>query len=383
MNKSTDRILTTHVGSLPRPDELIQLMFAKAEGDEIESSLLDQKTQDAVIQVVNQQEKAGVDIVSDGEMSKPSYATYVAERLTGFGGTSNPPKLNDILEYPNVSSVYFNDPGVQSLNKNRPACNGPVSLKGMEDADKDIMHFKHALEQAKTEDAFMNSASPGLISMFLGNTYYKTEEEFLYAVADAMMPEYQAIINAGYILQFDCPDLAMTRHREFANSPVEDFRKYAQLHIEVLNLILDKLPRDRTRVHVCWGNYPGPHHHDVPMEQIIDLLLTIRTGALLFEGANSRHEHEWKIWETVKLPEEMVIIPGVIESMSNRIEHPELIAERIIRYANLVGRENVIAGSDCGFGTFVGLDLVDPGIAWAKLEAMADGARRASDELWK
>ena len=382
MKKSTERILTTHVGSLPRPDELVELMFAKAEGEAVDAALLERKTQDAVIEVVAHQREVGIDVVSDGEMSKPSYATYVTERLTGFGGTSNLPKLSDILEYPNVAKVWFTDPGVVSLNRNRPACNGPVSSKGIEGAETDIACFRRALELAPPEDAFMTAASPGLVSMFLGNVHYDTEEEFLYAMADAMMPEYQAIIDAGYMLQFDCPELAMTRHREFANSPVGDFRAYARLHIEVLNSILDRFPRERLRVHICWGNYPGPHHHDVPMEQIIDLLLTIRTGALLFEGANSNHAHEWKVWEEVDLPDGMLIVPGVVESMSNRIEHPALIAERIVRYARAVGRENVMAGSDCGFGTFVGLDLVDPAIAWRKLASLAEGARLASEELW-
>ena len=382
MKTSTERILTTHVGSLPRPDELVELMFAKAEGETVDAALLERKTRDAVIEVVAHQREVGIDVVSDGEMSKPSYATYVTERLTGFGGTSNLPKLSDILEYPNVAKVWFTDPGVQSLNKNRPACDGPVSSKGIEDAETDITCFRHALDLAPPEDAFMTAASPGLVSMFLGNVHYDTEEEFLYAVADAMMPEYQAIVDAGYMLQFDCPDLAMTRHREFAHAPVEDFRDYARLHIEVLNSILDRFPRERLRVHICWGNYPGPHHHDVPLAEIVDLLLTIRTGALLFEGANSNHAHEWKVWEDVDLPDGMVIVPGVIESMSNRIEHPALIAERIVRYACAVGRENVMAGSDCGFGTFVGLDLVDPAIAWRKLASLAEGARLASEELW-
>ena len=382
MKTSTDRILTTHVGSLPRPDDLVELMFAKAEGEAVDAALLEQQTQDAVIEVVSRQREMGIDIVSDGEMSKPSYATYVTERQTGFGGTSNPPKLSDILEYPNVAKIWFTDPGVQSLNKHRPACDGPVASKGIEDAEMDIACFRRALELAQGADAFMTAASPGLVSMFLGNTYYDTEEAFLYAMADAMMPEYQAIIDAGYMLQFDCPDLAMTRHREFANAPVEDFRDYARLHIEVLNSILDRFLRERLRVHICWGNYPGPHHHDVPMEQIVDLLLTIRTGALLFEGANANHAHEWTVWEDVDLPDGMVIVPGVIESMSNRIEPPALIAERIVRYARAVGRENVMAGSDCGFGTFVGLDLVDPAIAWRKLASLAEGARLASEELW-
>jgi 5-methyltetrahydropteroyltriglutamate--homocysteine methyltransferase len=382
MKTSQDRILTTHVGSLPRPDDLIELMFARAEGEEVDPQLLDRKIQEAVDGVVAKQKEAGIDIVSDGEMSKPSYATYVTERLTGFGGTSNLPKLSDILEFPNVSSQYFNDPGVRSLNKHRPACSGPVESRGTEDAERDIARFRHALDINPPVDAFMNAASPGVVSMFLGNTFYPTEREFLWAVADAMKPEYKAIVDSGYLLQLDCPDLAMTRHREFADKPVGDFREYARLHIEVLNYVLDDLPRDRLRVHICWGNYPGPHHHDVPIEEIIDLLLTIHTGALLFEGANSRHAHEWKAWKDVELPDGMVIIPGVIESMSNRIEHPELVAERIVRYANMVGKENVIAGSDCGFGTFVGLDLVDPAIAWAKLAVLAEGARLATEELW-
>lgn len=382
MERSTDRILTTHVGSLPRPEALIELMFARAEGNPVDPEHLERATNDAVREVVAHQKEVGIDVVSDGEMSKPSYATYVSERLTGFAGTSNPPKLSDILEFPNVSRAYFNDPGVRSLNRHRPACDGPVSSRGTAEADTDIAHFKQALARNPAVEAFMNAASPGVVSMFLGNTHYSTEEEFLYAVADAMKPEYEAIVNAGFLLQLDCPDLAMTRHREFANSPVEDFRGYAQKHIEVLNYVLDGLPRDRTRVHICWGNYPGPHHHDVPIDQILDLLLGIHTEALLFEAANSRHAHEWKVWEGVTLPDSMVIIPGVIESMSNRIEHPELVAERIIRFAEAVGRENVIAGSDCGFGTFVGLDLVDPAIAWAKLRSLSEGARLASGQLW-
>lgn len=382
MKKSVDRILTTHVGSLPRPDGLIELMFAKSEGKDVDEHLLEETTQAAVIGVVQQQKDAGIDVMSDGEMSKASYATYITERLAGFAGTSVLPKLSDILEYPNVSSAYFNDPGVKSLNRHRPACSGPVASTGTQDAEVDIAHFKAALATASPEEAFMNAASPGLASMFLGNTYYKTEEEFLWAVAEAMKPEYSAIVDAGLLLQLDCPDLAMTRHREFADSPLDEFRDYAALHIEVLNGALSDIPQDRIRVHVCWGNYPGPHHHDVPLAQIVDLLMTIRAGGLLIEAANSRHEHEWTVFEDVKLPDDKVLIPGVIESMSNRIEHPELVAQRIVRFAELVGRENVIAGSDCGFGTFVGLDLVDPGIAWAKLASLSEGARIASEKLW-
>jgi len=382
MKRSVDRILTTHTGSLPRPDSLVEIMFAKEEGREIDVEELNRRIKESVREVVAHQQSVGIDVVSDGEMSKPSYATYVTERLTGFGGKSDLPKLSDILEYPNVASAYFNDPGVQRLNQNRPACDGPVATRGTGEAELDIANFTDALAGVSVEESFMTAASPGVVSMFLGNTYYKTEEEFLWAVAEAMKPEYEAIINAGFLLQLDCPDLAMTRHREFANSPVEDFREYLRLHIEVLNSALADIPPDRIRVHLCWGNYPGPHHHDVPLEQIIDLILTVRANGLSFEAANSRHAHEWAVFKDVELPAGKVLIPGVIESMSNRIEHPQLVAQRIVRFAELVGRENVIAGSDCGFGTFVGVALVEPDIAWAKLASLAEGARLASEELW-
>jgi len=357
-------------------------MFAKEEGRDVDSGALSARVRDSVREVVEHQESAGVDVVSDGEMSKPSYATYVTERLTGFAGKSERPKLSDILEYPNVASHYFNDPGVLRLNQNRPACDGPVASRGTEDVQSDIDNFKRALAGVKVEEAFMTAASPGVVSMFLGNTYYKSEEEFLWAVAEAMKPEYEAIVNAGLLLQLDCPDLAMTRHREFADRPVGEFRSYVEKHIEVLNGALKDIPPEKVRVHLCWGNYPGPHHRDVPLEQIIDLILTVNAHGLSFEAANPRHEHEFEVFESVKLPEGKVLIPGVIESMTNRIEHPRLVAQRIIRFAKAVGRENVMGGSDCGFGTFVGVALVEPEIAWAKLQVLAEGARLASSELW-
>ena len=382
MKRSVDRILTTHTGSLPRPEKLVELMFQKEEGRAVDAKLLAERVRDSVREIVEHQHAVGIDVVSDGEMSKLSYATYVTERLTGFGGISNPPKLSDILEHPNVASHYFNDPGVKLLNKNRPACNAPVAPRGGSDAATDIANFKQALAGVQVEDAFLTAASPGVVSMFLGNSFYKTEEEFLWAVAEAMKPEYEAIVRAGFVLQLDCPDLAMTRHREFADRPVEEFRDYARRHIEVLNAATANIPPDRMRVHLCWGNYPGPHHRDVPLEQIIDLILTLRPQGLSFEASNSRHAHEWKVFEKVRLPEGKVLIPGVIESMSNRIEHPELVAERLVRFAKIVGRENVIGGSDCGFGTFVGVALVEPEIAWAKLGSLVEGARLASAELW-
>lgn len=382
MKRSVDRILTTHTGSLPRPQPLVELMFEKEEGRVVDAKRLADAVRDSVREIVGRQMEAGIDVVSDGEMSKLSYATYVTERLSGFGGRSSPPKLSDILEHPNVASHYFNDPGVRLLNKNRPACNGPVLRRDMKDAEIDIANFGAALAGAQVEEGFMTAASPGVVSMFLGNTWYKTEEEFLWAVAQAMKPEYEAIVRAGYILQLDCPDLAMTRHREFAERPLEEFRDYARMHIEVLNAATANIPPDRLRVHLCWGNYPGPHHRDVPLEQIVDLVLTVRAQAISFEAANSRHAHEWKVFEKVRLPEGKILIPGVIESMSNRIEHPELVAERLVRFARVVGRENVIGGSDCGFGTFVGVALVEPEIAWAKLRSLAEGARLASEQLW-
>jgi 5-methyltetrahydropteroyltriglutamate--homocysteine methyltransferase len=382
MHRSTEHILTTHTGSLPRPESLVELMFAKEEKRAVDEQELARRIRESVREIVRRQCEAGIDVVSDGEMSKPSYATYVTERLTGFAGKSDKPKLSDILEHPNVASHYFNDPGVQRLNENRPACSGPVASKGLDDAQVDIDNFKSALKDAKVADAFMTAASPGVVSMFLGNTYYKTEEEFLWKVAEAMKPEYEAIIDAGFLLQLDCPDLAMTRHREFADRPLEEFRSYVEQHIEVLNAATENVPPERMRVHLCWGNYPGPHHRDVPLKQVLDLILTVKAHGLSFEAANGRHAHEWKVFQDVKLPDGKVLIPGVIESMSNRIEHPELVAERIVRFAKIVGRENVIAGSDCGFGTFVGVALVEPEIAWAKLRSLAEGARIASEELW-
>jgi 5-methyltetrahydropteroyltriglutamate--homocysteine methyltransferase len=381
MKRRTDRILTTHTGSLPRPPELVELMFAKEDGEQVDAEHLAQQVSAAVRDAVQRQHEIGLDVVSDGEMSKSSYATYVTERLTGFGGQSNLPKLSDLLEFPDVAPAWFSDPGVQKLNKNRPSCDGPVSLRDAEPIKTDIENFRQALSEAPATNAFMTAASPGLISMFLGNTYYPTEEEFLWAVAEAMRPEYEAIIEAGFDLQLDCPDLAMAGHREFAGAPLEQFREYVRLHVEVLNAAVAAIPAERMRLHLCWGNYPGPHHLDVPLEKIIDLVLIARPSALVFEAANPRHEHEWTVFESLKLPEGKLLIPGVIDSMTNYIEHPELVAQRIVRLVRLVGRENVAAGSDCGFGTFVGLSLVPPAIAWAKLGSLVEGARLASNRL--
>jgi 5-methyltetrahydropteroyltriglutamate--homocysteine methyltransferase len=356
-------------------------MFAKAEGRPVDGDSLAATARDAVHGVVRRQAEIGIDLVSDGEMSKASYATYVIERLTGFGGQSLRPQLSDILEHPDVARGYFSDPGVERLNQNRPSCNGPVRPIGEDLAIADIENFRSALQAVSVTGAFLTAASPGLVSMFLGNAYYSTEEEFLRAVAAAMKPEYEAIVDAGMILQLDCPDLAMARHREFADRSIGEFRAYARRHIDALNAAVADIPPERMRMHLCWGNYPGPHHRDVPLAEIIDLVLDARPAALSFEAANPRHEHEWKVFEHVKLPPGKVLIPGVVGVMTNYIDHPELVAQRILRFVELVGEERVIAGTDCGLGTFVGLSLVPPEIAWAKLEALVEGARIASGAL--
>lgn len=374
-------ILTTHTGSLPRPANLVELMFAKEEGRPADEARLSQAVQQAVDDVVRRQREIGIDLVSDGEMSKASYATYVIERLTGFEGDSRRPQLSDILEYPDVARSYFSDPGVERLNRKRPSCNGPVAATGDDFVLADIENFRLALGATATTDGFLTAASPGLISMFLGNGHYPTEEEFLWATAEAMEPEYEAIVDAGLILQLDCPDLAMARHREFADKSIEEFREYVSLHINVLNAAVSKIPPERMRMHLCWGNYPGPHHRDVPLAEIIDLVLEARPAALLFEAANPRHEHEWAVFEHLELPPDKILIPGVVGVMTNYIDHPELIAQRILRFVDVVGSERVIAGTDCGLGTFVGLSLVPPEIAWAKLESLVEGARIASTAL--
>lgn len=384
MQLNTERILTTHTGSLPRPDDLVQLMFAKQEGRPVDEARLAERVASAVAEIVDHQQRTGIDIVSDGEMGKPSYASYVTDRLTGFHGQSTLPPLRDLKEYPEIARRCFEDPGNQRANAARPACDGPVAVRESSEAavQTDITNFQRALAKASVSEGFLTAASPGLIACFLGNTFYETEEEFLWAIAEAMRPEYEAIVAAGLSLQLDCPDLAMARHREFADAPTEDFRRYAQLHIEVLNAAVGSIPPERMRMHVCWGNYPGTHHLDVPLADIIDVILQARPAGIAFEAANPRHEHEWKVFKDVELPSGKVLIPGMLDTVTNYIEHPELIADRLVRFADVVGRERVIAGTDCGFGSLVGVAFVDPPVAWKKLEALVEGAAIASERLW-
>jgi len=382
MRRSTDRFLTTHTGSLPRPDDLIRMMYAKEEGVPVEPQALSRRIRAAVAEVVAMQRGAGIDIVNDGEMSKPSYATYVKDRLAGFGGTGNTFVYQDLADFPNLAKRVFGDPG--RSRRKTPACNAAISVRDPEAAEEDVTNLKAALADASAPaEAFMSAASPGVVSLFFRNDFYKDQEEYLFAIAAAMRHEYETIARAGIVLQIDCPDLAMGRHIQYAALSLEEFRKRARLHIEALNDALKNIPPEQLRLHLCWGNYEGPHHCDVPLADIIDIVFLARPNGLSFEAANPRHAHEWTLFERVKLPEGKVLIPGVIESKSNFIEHPDLIAQRIGRYAGLVGRENVIAGSDCGYGTWVGQAAVDPDVVWAKFAALAEGARLASKKFWK
>jgi 5-methyltetrahydropteroyltriglutamate--homocysteine methyltransferase len=313
-------------------------------------------------------------------MSKPSYATYVKDRLAGFGGTGNTFVYQDLADFPNLAKRVFGDPG--RSRRKTPACNAAIGVRDANAAKADVDNLRQALAAVQRTDAFMSAASPGVVSLFFRNDHYPDQEAYLFAIAEAMRYEYETVAKAGIVLQIDCPDLAMGRHIQYADLNLEEFRKRAGMHIAALNHALAGIAPEQLRLHLCWGNYEGPHHHDVPLADIIDVVFTARPAAISFEAANPRHGHEWTLFERLKLPDGKVLIPGVIESKSNFIEHPELIAQRIARYANLVGRENVIAGSDCGYGTWVGQAAVDPDVVWAKLAALAEGARIASKEFW-
>jgi 5-methyltetrahydropteroyltriglutamate--homocysteine methyltransferase len=380
MQRSTDRFLTTHTGSLPRPADLITMMYAKEEGVPVDPVALAARVKTAVAEVVKKQADAGVDLINDGEMSKPSYATYVKDRLEGFGGTGNTFIYQDVHEFPALEKKVFGDPG--RSRRKTPACNAPISVRDAQAPVVDAENLKSALANVKSVGGFMSAASPGVVSLFFRNDYYKDFETYIYAIADAMRHEYETVAKAGFVLQIDCPDLAMGRHIQYADLDLPAFRKRAQLHVEALNHAVANIPTEQLRMHVCWGNYEGPHHKDVALADIIDIVFGAKPCAISFEAANPRHAHEWALFETVKLPAGKVLIPGVLESKSNFIEHPELIAQRIGRYAKLVGRENVIAGSDCGYGTWVGQAAVDPDVVFAKLKAAAEGAAIASKRFW-
>jgi 5-methyltetrahydropteroyltriglutamate--homocysteine methyltransferase len=380
MKRSTDRMLTTHTGSLPRPAELLEDLLRRDRGEPVDAAALDARVRAAVAYSVRRQADAGVAVVNDGEAGKIGYSTYVTERLDGFGGEADPPgPPTDMLAFPDylARTSGDGDDGGPAM----PACDGPISYRDTGAVRADVDALRAALDGVAVEDAFLSAASPGVVAFFLADRHYGDHEAYLFAIADAMKVEYDEIHRGGLVLQLDCPDLALTRHRIGAET-VEDFRRFVRLHVEAINHATRDIPAEAMRMHVCWGNYEGPHHHDVPLRDILDVVLEARPAAISFEAANPRHAHEWTVFEDVALPDGKVLIPGVLDTTTNYIEHPELVAQRIVRYARLVGRESVIAGTDCGFASFAGSSAVDPAIVWAKLEAMAEGAALASRELW-
>jgi len=380
MKHSSERILTTHVGSLPRPKNVTELIFAKDREEKYDQDEFDETIASAVGDAVARQAESGIDVVSDGEMSKISYATYIKERISGFEGDAptSPPK--DLQDYPSFLEKRANSGGTPTFK--RPKCTGEIQVVNLAPLEKDLKNFHAALEDAGVEEAFMNSASPGVIALFQPNEYYASHEEYLEALAEAMRVEYEGIVAAGFLVQLDSPDLGMGRHTLFADKTEEDYQRLAGVHVDVLNHALRNIPADRVRMHVCWGNYEGPHHHDAPMSMVLPIALKAKIGALLFEASNPRHAHEWTTFRDTDLPDDLILIPGVVDSTTNFVEHPELVAERICRFADIVGRERVIAGSDCGFATFAGFGAVDGEIVYAKLASIAEGARIASNRLW-
>ncbi|HLH91292.1 MAG TPA: cobalamin-independent methionine synthase II family protein [Xanthobacteraceae bacterium] len=379
MQRSTERILTTHTGSLPRTAKVVELLLAEQANPGARKAELHAAVRDAVAHVVGKQIECGIDIVNDGEQGRTDYTVHVLDRLSGFAGESTPPLGTGDAEFPELAQLLAQ---FASPFQHRPACNGDVAWKDFAAAQADIDLSKDVMKRFKATELFMTSPSPGQIARYLKNRHYKTEEAYVYALADVMKREYKAIVDAGFLLQLDCPDLAMLRHTVYLDKSIADFRKIIAVNVAALNHAVEGIPAERMRMHVCWGSTMAPRHTDVPLVDIIDIVLTAKPTAVSFPAANGRHEHEWKIWRDVKLPAGKVIIPGVIDSTVNTVEHPEVVCDRILNFANTVGRENVIAGVDCGFGTFAGRVQVDTKIVWMKLAALAEGARRASAQLW-
>lgn len=369
-------LLTTHVGSLPRPQNVVDFIFARERREAYDQSAFDAAMADAVDVAVQKQVAAGVGIVSDGETSKISYATYVKDRYTGFDGDSPRNAPADLKLFPSFLDKIANSGGTPKYA--RPKCVGDVRSKGMEETDKDIAHLKSAMEKHGATRGFMNAASPGVIALFLPNAHYPSHEAYLAALSDAMKAEYEAIVAAGLDLQLDCPDLALSRHMLFTDKTDAEFVAIAERHVEALNQALRDIPAEKVRVHICWGNYEGPHVCDIPMATVFDTLMKVKATHLLFETANPRHGHEWAVFRDRKadIPDDKILVPGVLDTTTNFVEHPDLIAQRLERFVDIVGTERVIAGSDCGFGTFAGFGAVDPDIAWAKLASMAEAAER-------
>jgi 5-methyltetrahydropteroyltriglutamate--homocysteine methyltransferase len=386
MKLSSERILTTHVGSLPRPDDLLEMLGKEDRGEPVDTVALHARTAEAVKQLVKDQVEAGIDVVSDGEMSKMAYNIYAKHRLTGLGatdGTGVPGRKTprDIQDFPEMEAAPLGGGGPELMQAT--VCNGPVAYADHAPLERDIANLKSATAAAGPHDVFMNSASPGCLANYVPNAFYPSRDEYRENLIEAMRPEYNAIYECGFVLQLDCPDLAGSRHTDHQDWTEDEFLADAEKSIEALNAATADIPPEAMRMHICWLNYAGPHTHDIPVARLIGLLCKARPQALLFEGANPRHEHEWEDWKAAKIPDDKVLIPGVIDSTTNFVEHPQLVAQRICRYADIVGRERVLAGSDCGFGTYAGRRAVYPSVVMAKFRAMAEGAGIASDRLWK
>ena len=380
MKLSNDRILATHVGSLPRPQDVSDMLFAKENGTLADQGAFDACMASAVAEVVRRQVDAGIDIVSDGEMSKSGYSTYVTERLHGFSGDSERKMPRDMELFPTfVQRVAAQG---EAPRVRRAPCTGEVSIKDQAPLRKDLARMAAALEATSAVEGFMNAASPGVIAFFQPNRYYPNEDAYMEALCEAMKPEYEAIHASGLVIQLDCPDLAMTRQSIYKDRSDAEFVAVAERNIEVLNAALETVPAEAARLHLCWGNYEGPHVCDIALDAIYDTVMKAKPQAISFEAANPRHAHEWIVFQERGVPEDKVLIPGVVDSVSNFVEHPALVAERICRFADIVGRERVLAGGDCGFGTFAGFGRVDSEIVYAKLGALAEGAALASDRLW-
>ncbi|MCZ6772264.1 MAG: cobalamin-independent methionine synthase II family protein [Proteobacteria bacterium] len=380
MHLSTDRILTTHVGSLPRPERLADLLLQRESGNAIDEASFAKQVSAAVHDIVRRQVAAGVDIVSDGEMAKIGYSTYIKDRCSGFSGDSPRKPPADLERFPafmQLSAQRNQAPAIK-----RPMCTGEITVTTRAPLETDIANFRDALQDSSAVEGFLNASSPGVISAFLPNEYYPSEQEYLEALGRAMREEYEAIHAAGFVIQIDCPDLAMARHTQYKDLSDDEFVKQAERQVEVLNDALQNVPPEMSRMHICWGNYEGPHDRDIPLGKIADVLCKARPQVISFEAANPRHAHEWKVWSEIDLPADKVLMPGVIDTSTNYVEHPEYVAERICRFADIVGRERVLAGTDCGFATFAKFGRVDPDIVFEKLNTLAAGAKIASERLW-
>jgi 5-methyltetrahydropteroyltriglutamate--homocysteine methyltransferase len=379
MRLSTDHILTTHAGSLPRPDDVAQMLYAIIDGKPVDHAALDERVRAAIAEVVARQHKVGIDVISDGELGKVGFSNYVIQRMSGFEGKADF-MAADFADAPGVAMDAFGSEGAQHLRL--PILNGPIEMRDTKAVDKEINDFKSALGNTSPDNAFVPAVTPGQVAFNFPNRFYKSHQQYLEAAAAALAPEYKAIVNAGFNLQLDSPDAAMAFHCSTQGSDLADPAAHLAAGIEILNDVLSDVPAEKLRYHVCWGNYRGPHHKDVALKDIVKLILKSRAKFIYIEAANPRHEHEWSVWKDVKLPDDKALIVGVIDTKTNHVEHPELVAERLGRFANIVGKERVIAATDCGFATFVGFHPCHPEAAWLKLRALVEGAQLASNRLW-